>query len=72
MLISAWLNTSKDPLVGNEQKAIAFCKRIAAYFVASPNLAGLQKREPKQCKQMWGTINEGVCKFVGCYEAAMK
>ncbi|XP_022557390.1 glutathione S-transferase T3-like [Brassica napus] len=30
VLISAWLNTSKDPLVGNEQKAIVFWKRIAA------------------------------------------
>ena len=72
VLISAWLNTSKDPVVGNEQKAIAFWKRIAAYFAASPKLAGLQKREPAHCKQRWGKINEGVCKFVGCYEAAMK
>ncbi|WZZ74871.1 hypothetical protein YC2023_086241 [Brassica napus] len=54
VLISAWLNTSKDPLVGNEQKAIAFWKRIAAYFAASPKLAGLQKRETTHCKQRWG------------------
>ncbi|RID58369.1 hypothetical protein BRARA_F01674 [Brassica rapa] len=56
VLISAWLNTSKDPVVGNEQKAVAFWKRIAAYFAAT----------------RWGKINEGVCKFVGCYEAATK
>ena len=43
VLISAWLNTSKDPVVGNEQKAIAFWKRIAAYFGSSPKLAGLSK-----------------------------
>ena len=42
VLISAWLNTSKDPVVGNEQKAVAFWKRIAAYFAASPKLDGLQ------------------------------
>ena len=54
VLISDWLNTSKDPLVGNEQKAIAFWKRIAAYFAASPKLAGLQKRETTHCKQRWG------------------
>ena len=72
VLISAWLNTSKDPVVGNEQKAIAFWKRIAAYFAASPKLACLQKRESAHCKQRWGKINEGVCKFVGCYEAATK
>ena len=72
VLISAWLNTSKDPIVGNEQKAIAFWKHIEAYFAASPKLAGLQKREPTHCKQRWGKINEGVCKFVGCYDAATK
>ncbi|XP_013612972.1 PREDICTED: glutathione S-transferase T3-like [Brassica oleracea var. oleracea] len=72
VLISAWLNTSKDPVVSNEQKAIAFWKRIAAYVAASPKLVGLQKREPTHCKQRWGKINEGVCKFVGCYDAATK
>ena len=54
VLISAWLNTSKDPVVGNEQKAIAFWKRIAAYVAASPKLAGMSKREPTHCKQRWG------------------
>ncbi|KAF8049436.1 hypothetical protein N665_2211s0007 [Sinapis alba] len=72
VLISAWLNTSKDPVTGNEQKAIAFWKRIAAYFGSSPKLAGLPKREASHCKQRWGKINEGVCKFVGCYNAATK
>uniref|UniRef100_A0A0D3AZX0 No apical meristem-associated C-terminal domain-containing protein n=1 Tax=Brassica oleracea var. oleracea TaxID=109376 RepID=A0A0D3AZX0_BRAOL len=72
VLISAWLNTSKDPVVGNEQKAVAFWKRIAAYFAASPKLDGAQKREPTHYKARWIKINEGVCKFVGCYEAAMK
>ncbi|XP_013645429.2 glutathione S-transferase T3-like [Brassica napus] len=72
VLISAWLNTSKDPVVGNEQKAIAFWKRIASYVASSPKLSALQKREPTNCKQRWGKINEGVCKFIGCYEAATK
>ncbi|KAF8113141.1 hypothetical protein N665_0055s0006 [Sinapis alba] len=72
VLISAWLNTSKDPVVGNEQKAIAFWKRIASYFAASSKLAGLEKRGPVHSKARWGKINEGVCKFVGCYEAATK
>ncbi|XP_013601728.1 PREDICTED: glutathione S-transferase T3-like [Brassica oleracea var. oleracea] len=45
VLISVWLNTSKDPVVGNEQKAIAFWKRIAAYVTSSPKLSALQKRE---------------------------
>ncbi|XP_013624952.1 PREDICTED: glutathione S-transferase T3-like [Brassica oleracea var. oleracea] len=72
VLISAWLNTSKDPVIGNEQKEVAFWKRIAAYFAASPKLDGAQKREPTHCKARWGKINEGVCKFVGCFEAATK
>ena len=31
ILIGAWLNTSKDPIVSNEQKAGAFWKRIVEY-----------------------------------------
>ena len=30
------------------------------------------KREPSHCTQRWGKINEGVCKFVGSYDAATK
>lgn len=65
VLISSWLNTSKDPVVGNEQKSGTFWKRIAAYYNASPKVVGFPKRELSHCKQMWGKINEGVCKFVG-------
>uniref|UniRef100_A0A0D3BP23 No apical meristem-associated C-terminal domain-containing protein n=1 Tax=Brassica oleracea var. oleracea TaxID=109376 RepID=A0A0D3BP23_BRAOL len=39
VLISSWLNTSKDPVVGNEQRSNAFWKRIADYFSASRKLA---------------------------------
>ncbi|KAF8090851.1 hypothetical protein N665_0463s0010 [Sinapis alba] len=60
---SAWLNTSKDPVVGNEQRAGTFWKRIASYY---------NEREQTHCKQRWGKINEGVCKFVGSYDAATK
>ncbi|KAF8044681.1 hypothetical protein N665_0168s0005 [Sinapis alba] len=72
VLISAWLNTSKDPVVGNEQRAGTFWKRIASYYHASPKVIGLPKREQSHCKQRWGKINEGVCKFVGSYDAATK
>ncbi|XP_013624701.1 PREDICTED: glutathione S-transferase T3-like [Brassica oleracea var. oleracea] len=66
ILISAWLNTSKDPIVSNEQKTGAFWKRIEEYFNSSPQLSGLPPRE------RGGRGNEQVCKFVGCYEAAVK
>lgn len=72
VLISAWLNTSKDPIVSNEQKAGAFWKRIEEYFNSSPQLIGAVPREWSQCKQRWGRVNEQVCKFVGCHEAALK
>uniref|UniRef100_A0A0D3DHW0 Myb-like domain-containing protein n=1 Tax=Brassica oleracea var. oleracea TaxID=109376 RepID=A0A0D3DHW0_BRAOL len=55
VLISAWLNTSKDPIVGNEQKAGAFWKRIANYYGASPKVGGGDKPEPMQCKQSYET-----------------
>ncbi|WZZ46086.1 hypothetical protein YC2023_042345 [Brassica napus] len=66
VLISAWLNTSKDPIVANEHKAGAFWKRMEEYFNSSPQLIGAVPREWSQCKQMWGRVNEQVCKFVGC------
>ncbi|KAL0711588.1 hypothetical protein Bca4012_018566 [Brassica carinata] len=72
VLISAWLNTSKDPIVGNEQKARAFWKRIEEYFNASPLLISFADREYSQCKQRWGRVNDSVGKFVGAFEAALK
>ncbi|KAL1208085.1 Glutathione S-transferase T3 [Cardamine amara subsp. amara] len=70
VLISAWLNTSKDPIVGNEQKAAAFWERIAAYYAASAGVADKPKRGASQCKQRWKKINESANKFVGCYSQA--
>uniref|UniRef100_A0A0D3DSI6 Myb-like domain-containing protein n=1 Tax=Brassica oleracea var. oleracea TaxID=109376 RepID=A0A0D3DSI6_BRAOL len=70
VLISAWLHTSKDPVVGNEQRSVAFWKRIAAYYSASPKIAECDKREASTCKQRWHKINDLVCKFCGAFEAA--
>uniref|UniRef100_A0A0D2ZU67 No apical meristem-associated C-terminal domain-containing protein n=2 Tax=Brassica oleracea TaxID=3712 RepID=A0A0D2ZU67_BRAOL len=36
-------------VVGNEQRAGAFWKRIAAYFAASPKVAGCEQREASHC-----------------------
>ncbi|XP_024016298.1 glutathione S-transferase T3-like [Eutrema salsugineum] len=71
-LISAWLNTSKDPIISNEQKVDAFWKRITTYFNSSKQLVNEQDRESGQLKQRWQRINDHVSKFVGCYEAALK
>nr|VDD31699.1 unnamed protein product [Brassica oleracea] len=72
ILIGAWLNTSKDAVVSNEQKAGAFWRRIVDYYNASPQLVGTIPREVGQCKQRWASINEQVSKFVGCYDAALR
>ena len=72
VLISSWLNTSKDPVVGNEQKSSGFWQRIATYFAASPLVAGCQEREAGHCKQRWHRINDLVSKFCGSYETATR
>ncbi|XP_010451564.1 PREDICTED: glutathione S-transferase T3-like [Camelina sativa] len=72
MLVRAWLNTSKDPITSNEQRRGAFWGRIADYIADCPNAVGRPKRESSHCKQRWCTINDTVCKFVGCYEAAKR
>ncbi|RID45011.1 hypothetical protein BRARA_I01769 [Brassica rapa] len=72
LLISALLNTSKDPVVGHEQKSVVFWTRVAAYFSANTKLAASEKREGSQCKQRWHKLNEAVCKFVGAYDAATR
>ncbi|XP_013607706.1 PREDICTED: glutathione S-transferase T3-like [Brassica oleracea var. oleracea] len=72
VLISAWLNTSKDPIVSNQHKLGSFWKRIEDYFNSSPQLTGFASREWSQCKQRWGRLNDQVSKFVGSYQAALK
>ncbi|XP_013669164.1 glutathione S-transferase T3-like [Brassica napus] len=57
-------------LLDDEQKYVAFWKRIARYFNASPKLAGCEKREATHCKQRWHKMNDLLCKFCGAYEAA--
>ncbi|XP_033131534.1 glutathione S-transferase T3-like isoform X3 [Brassica rapa] len=71
VLISAWLNTSKDAVVGNEQKLGAFWKRVGDYYAASPH--GQQEGEKRgdlTCKKRWHRINDQVTKFCGAYSAA--
>ncbi|XP_048624592.1 glutathione S-transferase T3-like [Brassica napus] len=72
VLISSWLNTSKDPVVSTEQKSGAFWTRIAAYFAASHQDGGSEQRGASHCKHRWQKINDLVCKFCGAYEAARR
>ncbi|XP_013589520.1 PREDICTED: glutathione S-transferase T3-like [Brassica oleracea var. oleracea] len=72
ILVGAWLNTSKDAIVGNEQKGAAFWKRIVEFYNSSPLLVGTVPRELGKCKQRWTRINDLVCKFAGCYDMALR
>ncbi|XP_048610032.1 glutathione S-transferase T3-like [Brassica napus] len=72
VLISSWLNTSKDPVVGNEQKSGTFWNRVAAYFAASPLVAACEEREGAHCQHRWHRINDIVSKFCAAYEAATR
>uniref|UniRef100_A0A0D3APK6 Myb-like domain-containing protein n=1 Tax=Brassica oleracea var. oleracea TaxID=109376 RepID=A0A0D3APK6_BRAOL len=72
ILIGAWLNTSKDPVMSNEQKSTSFWKRIVEYYNASRLLAGTVPRETTPCKQRWSRINGEVSKFCGSYDAALR
>ncbi|XP_013645876.1 glutathione S-transferase T3-like [Brassica napus] len=71
VLISAWLNTSKDAVVGNQQKSLTFWQRVADYYTASPHGAEeVEKREHLHCKKRWARINDQVNKFCGAYATA--
>ncbi|XP_024004925.1 glutathione S-transferase T3-like [Eutrema salsugineum] len=72
LLISAWLNTSKDPVVGNEQKSGAFWQNIAIYFAEHMNPTDGVPRESGKCKQRWHKLNDPVCKFCGAFETATR
>ncbi|XP_010489628.1 PREDICTED: glutathione S-transferase T3-like [Camelina sativa] len=69
-LIGAWLNTSKDPVVSNEQRLGSFWKRVSDYYQASEGASGTNSRGLVQCKTRWNKINHQVNKFVGCYTQA--
>ncbi|XP_062075953.1 glutathione S-transferase T3-like [Humulus lupulus] len=58
LLISGWLNTSKDAIVGNDQTSTHFWARIAEYY--NTNQKGEQERTGRQCKDHWNKMNQKV------------
>ncbi|XP_013601321.1 PREDICTED: glutathione S-transferase T3-like [Brassica oleracea var. oleracea] len=71
VLISVWLNSSKDVIVGNEQKSGTFWKRVGDNYAASPHGGeDGEKREHLHCKKRWQRINDQVNKFCAAYSAA--
>jgi hypothetical protein len=63
LLVSAWLNTSKDPITGVEQQTKQFWARVHAYFVE--NGGNLNNRSQISISSRWQKINREVGKFVG-------
>ncbi|XP_023644547.1 glutathione S-transferase T3-like [Capsella rubella] len=71
VLISGWLSTSKDVIVGNDQRSGTFWKRISEYYAASEHvLNGGEPRLPDHCKQRWGRISKEVSHFCGAFASA--
>ncbi|XP_050890682.1 glutathione S-transferase T3 [Lathyrus oleraceus] len=70
LLIQSWLNVSKDPIVGVDQKAESFWLRIAASY--NQYRGQLREKLGGQLKCRWHRINGMVQKFVGCYKIALK
>ncbi|XP_010474545.1 PREDICTED: glutathione S-transferase T2-like [Camelina sativa] len=71
VLISGWLNTSKDPIVGNGQKAGSFWIRIGDYYASSSHVLGVaEPRRPDHCRQRWQKISKEVSKFCGAFAEA--
>ena len=63
LLVSAWLNTSKDPITGVDQQTKQFWARVHAYFVE--NEGNLINRSQISISSRWQEINREVGKFVG-------
>ncbi|KAG2261331.1 hypothetical protein Bca52824_068410 [Brassica carinata] len=71
VLISDWLNTSKDSIVGNDQRAGCFWKRIGDYYASSTHvLDGAEPRNHEHCRQRWQKISREVSRFRGTYADA--
>ena len=63
LLVSTWLNTSKDPITGVEQQTKQFWTRVHAYFVE--NGGNLNNRSQISISSRWQEINREIGKFVG-------
>ncbi|CAA7023573.1 unnamed protein product [Microthlaspi erraticum] len=71
-LVTAWLNTSKDGVIANEQKAQAFWKRVCNYYHGCTAVKDFPPRLWNTCKQRWTKINKEVQLFCGCFDQASR
>lgn len=66
LVVSAWLNTSKDPVQGTNQTRATFWRRIYEYY--EKNKTFESKRTESSIMHRWLHILEQVNKFCGCYD----
>ncbi|KAJ1391371.1 putative glutathione S-transferase [Sesbania bispinosa] len=69
LLIQSWLNVSKDAIVGIDQKAESFWRRVRHNY--NEYCGEHQERGPIALKSRWQKLNAAVQKFVGCYKQAI-
>ena len=63
LIVSAWLNTSKDAIIGNDQQGGAFWQRILQYLELHGG--NHEERSQSSIKSRWTDINAKCSKFVG-------
>ena len=62
LLVVAWLNTSVDPVYGNEQHKTTFYGKVAKYFKDHKTNS---TRSISSLRSRWGVINRETVKFCG-------
>ncbi|XP_075638433.1 uncharacterized protein LOC142610506 [Castanea sativa] len=62
LLVAAWLNTSVDPVYGNEQHKTTFYGKVAKYFKDHKTTS---TRSQTSLTSRWGVINRETVKFCG-------
>lgn len=67
---SAWLNTSKDPIHGNDKKSDSFWGQITAEF--NKDLEPDRTRETNQLKVHWSRLSTQVNEFNGYWSTVCK
>ena len=65
-MVSAWLNISKDAVIGVDQRFSTFWKRIASYY--NKYRGDFAAREPRLMKSRWLKLNQAASRFTGCFK----
>ena len=66
LLVSAWLNISMDPIVGNQQKRNTYWDNIYEYF--EKEKTSCISRTANSLMNRWSTIQIKTNKFCGCLD----